>query len=572
MLIRVVVPVVSLIALFGAAGLALAQEEKEPKTARTEDRIEIDFRDMTLKDLFDLMEETNGIAILYPQTLGGQTVYASGVRSMTHKQLLSVFQAILELHGHTLVSVPVWPGVIIQKVVQSPHGRNYPSPTFSKKEIMEDPSLLEGRQDMVTVIYPLRYAQAMNVQSQFRQLIDPRGGTIFGIPNVDVLVLTDFAPSVRRMVEIMNLMDVPGSPLSMEVIFLEHALADDVVPILDQLTQITRDFRQQRGGGQGPRGSETSFVTDERTNSIIVNGPREVIDNLKVLVRQIDVKLDKEPSRIHIYRLKHTNAEDVGATVNALLQSVSLRQLETAYTGAPGAGPAPRPPPGPGPTPVPVQRPRSGSTGRYGEEERAAAIADKVSNSLIVVAGEAEYAVIRKIIESLDIRRPVVLIEVVVMEVSEGEGFNLGVELTTLDGAHDDSTRGFAATRFGFSNLVDEDGSPLMGPGIPRGQIPSATQGSVVGIHRGKEWRIPAIVNLIGSESTVNVMSLPRIVTNDNKEAKLKVTDNVPYATASSTASSASQNFGGFKEAGIEITITPHISEGGYLRLELDQS
>jgi general secretion pathway protein D len=255
--------------------------------------------------------------------------------------------------------------------------------------------------------------------------------------------------------------------------------------------------------------------------------------------------------------------------VNTLLQSVSLRQLEAAYTGSAGPGPEIRPPPGP------VRNPRQPTP--YGgprtrREERAAAIPDKVTNSIIVVAGEAEYAVIRKIIESLDIRRPQVLIEVVILELSEGDGFNLGVELTTLDGARDDSNRGFGATRFGFSNLVDENGSPLLGPGIPRGQVPSPAQGSVIGIHRGKEWRIPAIVNLIGSDSVVNVMSLPRIVTNDNKEAKLKVTDNVPFATATSTVSAANQSFGGFKEAGIEITVTPHISEGDYLRLEFDQT
>ncbi|MHC4781265.1 MAG: secretin N-terminal domain-containing protein, partial [Planctomycetota bacterium] len=298
------IALVLITAVFLIASSALAGDEKEPKVAREEDSITIDFSDMTLKSLFELIEKTTGAPILYPPNLAGQTVYASGVKSLTRKQLISIFQAILELHGHTLVSVPVWPGVVVQKVVQSPHGRNYPGPTYSKEEILSDPSLLEGRQDMVTVIYPLRYAQAMNVQSQFRQLIDPRGGTIFGIPNVDVLVLTDFAPSVRRMVEIMNLMDVPGPPLSMQVIFLSHALAEDVVPILTQLTQTTKNFRQQRGGGQVPQGDDVSFVTDERTNSIIVHGPREVIDHLRSLVHEIDVKLDAEPSRIHMYRLQ----------------------------------------------------------------------------------------------------------------------------------------------------------------------------------------------------------------------------------------------------------------------------
>jgi len=214
----------------------------------------------------------------------------------------------------------------------------------------------------------------------------------------------------------------------------------------------------------------------------------------------------------------------------------------------------------------------SAQTGQDREDERVAAIPDEITNSIIVVAGEAEYRVIRKVIESLDVRRPQVLIKVFILEISEGDDYHLGIELTTLDGVREGSIRGFGATRFGFSNLVDEDGIPIQGGGIPRGQLPMPTTG-ILGIHRSKEWRIPAIINLMGSDSLVNVMSAPRIVTDDNKEAKLKVMDNRPVATSTSTAAVENQvGFGGFQEAGIEISITPHISENDYLRLEIDQS
>ena len=110
---RATFAVIGLGALMLAGSVVMAGDEKEPKVAREKDRVQIDFRNMTLKDLFELMEQNTGAPILYPTNLGGQTVYASGVKSMTRGQLLSIFQAILELHGHTLVSVPVWPGVVV---------------------------------------------------------------------------------------------------------------------------------------------------------------------------------------------------------------------------------------------------------------------------------------------------------------------------------------------------------------------------------------------------------------------------------------------------------------------------
>jgi general secretion pathway protein D len=98
------------------------------------------------------------------------------------------------------------------------------------------------------------------------------------------------------------------------------------------------------------------------------------------------------------------------------------------------------------------------------------------------------------------------------------------------------------------------------------------SQGGIFGMHRGKEWRIPALLTLLGSDSAVNVMSLPRVLTNDNEKAELKVLDKVPTATSSAAGTSSVQaGFGGFQEAGITLSITPHISEGGYLRLEIDQ-
>jgi general secretion pathway protein D len=568
----------TLAALAALAALALAPPasageepgEKEPKSGQGEEALPVDLTNRTLGDLFELVQTHTGILFLAPPQIQATKIYAAGVRTLTRGQLLQVFQAVLELQGFALVPVVVWPGVILTKVVPAPQGRFYPGPTFGKDEIHADPALLEGRQDMVTVIYPLRYAQAANVQQSLFPLISQNpSGTIMGIPNVEVLILTDFAPNVLRMFQIMDLMDVPGPPQVLDVLALRHAVVDDILPLLRQLNQLMVEYQARRSQGQGGAEETVNLLPDERTNAVILQGSPALVSRMRDLVEQLDIPLDTERSRIHILRLRHKDAEEMAQTVNTLLQSVSLRQLAGALPGG-GSGGAPGSPEG---APVPPGPPPPASAARgSAAAERTAAIPDKAANALILVAGEAEFEVVRRLVESLDVRRPQVLVEVEILEVSEGEGYSLGLELTTLDGSREDSTRGFASTRFGTSNLVDRDGTPLTGPGLPGGQFPTVSQGAVIGLHRGKEWRIPALLHLLGSESSVNVMSLPRVVTNDNETAELKVVDKVPTATSSAAGTTAVQTgFGGFQEAGITLKILPHISEGDYLRLEIEQ-
>ena len=150
---------------------------------------------------------------------------------------------------------------------------------------------------------------------------------------------------------------------------------------------------------------------------------------------------------------------------------------------------------------------------------------------------------------------------------------NLGVELATIDDPSDDSTRGFAATSFGLTQLVDEDGNPITGdnPGIPVGRLPIPSNGIQTGLFRDNIFQIPALLSVLKTENDLRVLAMPRLLTNDNQQARFTVSQAFPVTEFTTTTGVVQQSFDEFEEAKTELKITPHISSANYLRLDIEQ-
>ncbi|MCI0339952.1 MAG: type II secretion system secretin GspD [Planctomycetales bacterium] len=556
---------------------ALAQEPA-PVAGAAQDVVGLNLDGAPLEDMIDLVAHHSQKIFLFQDRLKQVKIYSKGRRLFPAKHLFSVFQSILELNGFALATIAEGTPAEVIKVVESRNMRRYPMKTFDHKELTaaraKNEELMPTDEAMITMTYGLQYSSAREVSNALRPLSDPNaGGQIIGIDKVEVLVITDYAPNVQRLERVIELMDVPGPQLKWEVVPLLYANPDDLVSKISQFFETLAQVQQQQGAQVEPR---IRLVSYPRTNSIIVQAVELRLREVKDLIKVLDVQLQVEPSRIHIRKLRHTDAEKVAETVNAILQ------VRPTLAEQPAAGtPMPQGPQGPqvGPRPIPspgTRFPSGGGLGTgTGEPPAASAIADKTTNSLIVVAMEPEWKELSRIVDQLDVRRPQVLIEAAIVELTSQETYNVGVELATIDQPAQDSTRGFVATQFGLSNLVDANGVPITTttPGVPAGRIPNtSSQGITLGLTRDNAFRIPVLLNLIGTESATNVLSLPRVLTNDNEKATVKVSESVPTSQLSNVGTpgiAPTQSFGSFQEAGITMTITPHISEADYLNLEM---
>jgi general secretion pathway protein D len=141
------------------------------------------------------------------------------------------------------------------------------------------------------------------------------------------------------------------------------------------------------------------------------------------------------------------------------------------------------------------------------------------------------------------------------------------VELATI-GKPGDSARGFGATSFSMSKLVDTNAD-----GIPDARLPLPNTGLLSGIYKDQIGNIPALLYALEKQGKLSVLQIPVAVTSDNQIALLEVADERPTETfTSTTAGSDFRSFSGYEKAGLTLKITPHISEERYLRLETEVS
>jgi len=198
-------------------------------------------------------------------------------------------------------------------------------------------------------------------------------------------------------------------------------------------------------------------------------------------------------------------------------------------------------------------------------------MADKATNSLIIMADKEDYPVLEEVISKLDIPRAMVYIECLIMEVNVTRGLNIGTEWRASQGFDNDNriiSGGFGATGDnGYSNSLGVLGSGTLPKGFSVGVLgKSFNIGGVIFPD------IQAIVQAYQSDKDVNIIATPQILTTENEEASITVGKNVPYQTRSAAETgSTTYNSFEYKDVGINLKITPQISKDRLVRLNVYQ-
>jgi len=190
---------------------------------------------------------------------------------------------------------------------------------------------------------------------------------------------------------------------------------------------------------------------------------------------------------------------------------------------------------------------------------------DPSTNALIINASPQDYETLKQVIVQLDVRRRQVYVEAIIMEVRLDTTRALGIELQGATGVNN----GVLIGRTNFGNI----NNALTSPGSIPGLLAAAASNQTIRLPDGTV--VPAQVALLTaaqSNDDVNILSAPNILTTDNQEAEIVVGQNVPFIASTSTSET---NLGNTfntvdrRDVGITLRITPQISEGGMVRLNL---
>jgi general secretion pathway protein D len=503
--------------------ISMAQES----TAKTESArlVSIDFNNVDINVLIKFISELTGKNFVIDQRVKGKVTIISPSK-ITINEAYKVFESVLEVHGYTTIKA----GKVI-KIVPSPDARSKNIET----RIREESGVAADK--VITQLIPLKYANPAEVKKLFAPLISKSSVILDYLPT-NTLIVTDVFSNIQRLLKILEAIDIMGVGQELNIIPLRHSDAKDMVKTLQSV------FTAAKGKSKKAIPQESArFVADDRTNTLIVMAGKTETVHIKELIAILDRETPKGKEKLHVYYLENATAEDLAK----VLQDIPTKE---------GAKKDPKK--------VPVISTKVKIT------------ADKATNSLIIMAEKEDYLFLESVIKKLDIPRSMVFIECLLMEVNLDKDFNLGTEWTALgsgsyegnDGAYGG---GFSGADPGYSNIGGLAGG-LAGVGSFPSGFGLGVFGEFIEIDGVTFPSLAAVFQAYKKDKDVHFLSTPQILTTDNEEAKINVGKNVPYQTRSAAEGGVdTYSSYEYRDVGILLKITPHISHDRLIRLNVYQ-
>ncbi|MDH5717480.1 MAG: type II secretion system protein GspD [Spirochaetia bacterium] len=315
-------------------------------------------------------------------------------------------------------------------------------------------------------------------------------------------------------------------------------------------------------------GAETQLIDYDELEMMIILGSALEVNRLLNLVVKIDPEEYDKPkdeeedpfSFVHIYRMENMEADKIEAT----LRKMRIPELEEKNdaTGAQKTAPQKG-----GRPPVPARRPTVPQGGGSQNSKQIDIISHKESNTLIFIGEAEEWAIVKKLIKKLDIKRDQVLLEVLIVEVSADATNSFGIDWQMTDPA-------FAQFN---SGLAYEGGIVSEGTGGDVVLNPFNTLlGFSLGFLNKTGASIWGLLNANINRKNFAILSAPQVLTLDNQEAEINVGEDVPIVTgtrlAGGTGTDAVANYSyDYRSVGIKLKFTPQINQNKEITLDLFQ-
>ncbi|MGH8181398.1 MAG: type II secretion system secretin GspD [Steroidobacteraceae bacterium] len=487
------------------------------------------FKDADITQIVQAVAAATGKSfILDPRVRAQVTMYSSA--PMTAPAFYQAFLSILEVYG--FIAVPS--GNNIVKIVPDADTRYVPSNYLGSQ-------VSATSDEIVTQVVAVKNVSAAELVPILRPMI-PQQGHLAAYPPSNILIISDTASNVHRMMAIIDRIDRIGNQ-DVDVMPLQNASATDVVRTVNSLYQ---------GGGTMQEGRSLKVVADERSNAILISGDPAQRLRLRALVAELDTPLQSGGNTQVIY-LHYADSSKLAPKLKE--QMAELAQMSSG--GAETAGKNPQ----------------------AAAEKNALVWADKENNALVITAPPKVMRTILDIVEKLDRRRPEVLVQAIIAEVDVDKTDDLGVNWAAFSPSTKVPIGGFSSAVGGTSivDLIGAASSGSSGLGSLGALVGTGTTIGVGTIATGGGESFAAMIRALRSSGDTNIVSTPSAVTMDNQEATLKVVDEVPFVTGQYTSGSQVSNgtvtpFQTVQqqEVGTILKVTPTISaEGNAVMLKL---
>lgn len=512
--------IILLAALVLAAG---AMPPADAAAAQPKDRgtISMDFNNVDLQVLIKFISEITGRNFIVDRKVQGRATIYSPVK-ISPEEAYQVFESVLQVHGFAVTKAGS-----VYKILPLVEARVGAGKPFREGSVAAG----QGEDGLITQVVTLQHSSAAELVKLLPQMLGPSGIVNVYQPT-NTLIITAPRMNVEQVLEIVGIVDrslyVPG----MKTFHLQYGDAKTVAASVNKILQSQAKEQEKLG-----KRAFSLVQEDARTNTIIALADPESMRFIETMLKVLDIPTPKGKGDIHMIRLMNADAEDVAKVINTLVE-------------------------------------RQGKT----EEEKILSrdvkiVADQATNSLIITARPDDFDILRGTIAQLDVERKQVFIEALIMEASSDASFSFGVNWAAGRETGDSDAFLFGSSNLGGGTVSFPSDASEGTLSFPSGGSLGALLEDAVTIG-GTAYSIQAILTAIRGDNQYSVLATPQLLTLDNEEAQVNVVNNVPFAKES-TSSNTNADYNSvsidYKDVGVKLKITPHISENNTLRLEIEQ-
>lgn len=512
----------------GLAGVALFTPAAAQTNAQTDQASAVTLREVDIRAFIeDVSNATGRTFIVDPRVSGRVTVVSQ--QSLSQRELMDVFMSTLRVNG--FAAVPTANGAY----------RIVPGDVAAREPATSGNGPTDNT--YVSQVFSLRFADAESVAAALRPMLSERG-QVTANRRGNSLVVVEFGSTMGRLRDVIARLDRDTSEL--RSIQLRNTSAAEMSRVaLSAATAIGEEGRPL-----------VRAVPVASSNVLVLRGDAQMLDQLAPMIEELDARADFQAG-VTVIPLRYA----VAAELVPILQ-----QLSASMGQAPGED-------------------ASQAAGR-----RANIAHHVATNSLIVSADPETQEALTRVVRALDVRRQQVLVEAIIVEVSDSTMRELGLQYVA-SGASGENAMPFLSTSYGGSapNLL-----ALTGAALVRGDDDDSADSDAIaelrraavnalvntsglllggGGQRDDGSIFGLLLNALAEDRDSNVLSTPSVMTLDNEGASILVGQQIPITTGEALGSDLQNQFRTVSRAdvGVKLEVRPQISEGGAIRLEIRQ-
>jgi general secretion pathway protein D len=478
----------------------------------------LNFNEVDISTMVKFISDLTGKNFILDDRVKGKiSVYSPSKLSI--EEAYNVFTSVLELKGFTVVQSGK-----VAKIVPS---------AAAKQSGFK--LLPEGAQAPVNESYVAQVTKLENITAQeavaFLQPMVSKDGHLSAFGPGNLILMVDSSINIRKLHALLQTIDTERTREGLEIIYLKNASAESAATTVRQWLSGS----EAKPGGQpaaSGAGSTSSVLADQRLNALLVFGNEPTKIAIRELVAKLDVTPPEASSKVNVYYLENTDATEMAKVLDGVVKGITAQATTAPGAAAPQASPF--------------------------DSGKVTITPDKASNALVIMASPTDYANLIQVIKKLDRRSKQVFVQVLIAEVSLDKSSEVGLQTGLIGGGSPNSTLTVAG-------LYD----PLGTLGTI-GSVLSAGGKLTPGV-TASPLNVTAVLKALDKKGLLNILSTPNILTSDNKEAEINVGENVPFQGAATQSTFGTTQSIERKDIGINLKIKPQISEGDYIRMDINQ-